>query len=171
MVAICASPVPFSSLIEPMLAPLLSLTASPTLNDGGVVLALAPALALVFEPEPDAEGAASLGAVDGGAVDGVVEGVVDGDCVGGLALVEGGGAEVGALGGSLAGAAEEPPAWASAWPATARARPAAMRGKAERIRVSLGVFPQVFETARCQDRSKHFKRGGGRAASADHLPR
>jgi hypothetical protein len=86
-----------------MAAPLESFTASPTVNEGAGGAVVAPAVALVFEPEPDAAG------VDVPGAEGGVAGVVV-DWVGGLALVDGGGADVGALGGSLAGAAGEPPA-------------------------------------------------------------
>jgi hypothetical protein len=79
-----------------MLAPLLSFTLSPTVNEGGVVFAVPPAVALELVPAPEAEGAADwLDVVAGGAADwlGVEAGgaaSVDGVEAGGAALAAGG---------------------------------------------------------------------------------
>ena len=114
----------------------MSLTTSPTVKEGGAAFAAAAAVALELVPAPDAAGAA----VSPGVALGVALGVVAGAGV--EELVVGGGWSAAGPGGVALGelmpGSAVPPAGvfgeaARAWPATARARLAAMRGKAGRI--------------------------------------
>jgi hypothetical protein len=126
--------------IEPIVAPVLSWTGSPTLS------AAAPAVALVLAPAVLAEGAF---APDGRLLEGMLE---DGALLEGMLLLEDGS--------ELDGIDNEPDCgvapwvWARAWPAIARAMPAAAtKGVTERTKISLNAAPAAKRMARGQDRS------------------
>jgi len=110
--------------MEPMVAPVLSFTGSPALS-----VAAAPAVALVFAPDVLADGAF---VPDGMLLEGMLE---DGM----LSLPDGielWGIEDEPVGGVA------PWVWATAWPAIARAIPAATKGETERMKISLSASPR-----------------------------